>query len=50
MRPDNKGAKGDCFYIVGNEVKGGRCVDWGSGAGVKQVGCWEMESLMWFSD
>lgn len=44
-RPDNKGTEGDCFYMVGNEVNVGTCVDSGLGAGVKQVECWEMESL-----
>lgn len=46
-RPDDNGVKDDCFYMVGDEVNGGRCVDWGSGTGAKQVECWELESLIW---
>lgn len=37
VRPDNKGEKGDCYYMVGNEVNGGRCVDRGSVNGVLNV-------------
>ncbi len=32
--------------MVGNEVNFGWCVDRGSGTGVEQVECWEMEGSL----